>query len=133
MTQQEMQEEVKNAALYLDKNHPGWFYQVNKDELEMGSCIKCIIGQVFGIEFGNDAEWGFIISKIFGDPNNFGLEWDYPKSIEILGFSARVFAFTDLEPYWKQEIQERLNEANQSKQRIDGLPLQSRTTILDKV
>lgn len=43
------------GALFLDQTKPGWASNVNPDILELGSCTRCVVGQLTGIEL--DREW----------------------------------------------------------------------------
>jgi hypothetical protein len=39
---------VTRGIAYLDEHLPGWQDEINWSELEMDSCEKCILGQLFG-------------------------------------------------------------------------------------
>lgn len=41
---------VAQAAQLLDRDLPGWYDRIDLDDLDLGSCSRCIIGQVYGIE-----------------------------------------------------------------------------------
>lgn len=43
-------EKVKNAALMMDKEIPGWAELVDPTILQMQSCSACVLGQVFGFK-----------------------------------------------------------------------------------
>jgi hypothetical protein len=39
---------VNQGVVYLDGRKPGWYNDVDIDDLDMMDCDKCIIGYVFG-------------------------------------------------------------------------------------
>ena len=43
-----LQARVKRGAELLDKFRPGWRSGINRIKLDLGSCKKCILGQMFG-------------------------------------------------------------------------------------
>ncbi|SRR5260221_698663 len=89
--------QVSKAAEYLDKHNPGWYYSVNPDTLNLQSCGKCILGQIYGIDKNNNEQWVKIMDNIF----NF--EWSG------LGFNQSVFASNELfKHHWITEINNRL-------------------------
>jgi len=40
-------ERVALGAALLDEKLPGWAERINLDELELASCYRCVIGQLF--------------------------------------------------------------------------------------
>jgi hypothetical protein len=47
---------VALGAALLDERRPGWFREVDRDSLEMGSCRRCVLGQLYGLySAGRDA------------------------------------------------------------------------------
>jgi hypothetical protein len=56
-------ERVADGAAWLDYQAPGWEHKVDLDALQMSSCSRCILGQVFdqgtGIAGFNFAEQYF--------------------------------------------------------------------------
>lgn len=40
--------EVKAGMALLDEKAPGWREKVNLDKLNMGGCVRCVLGQVYG-------------------------------------------------------------------------------------
>jgi hypothetical protein len=41
-------EEVKAGMALLDEKAPGWREKVDLDKLNMGGCVRCILGQIYG-------------------------------------------------------------------------------------
>ncbi len=39
---------VKQGAELLDRINPGWFLAINTEELDLGDCDKCVLGQLYG-------------------------------------------------------------------------------------
>lgn len=48
ITKHELMRRARIGAEYLDATRPGWAGEINLDELDMGSCWDCVIGQIFG-------------------------------------------------------------------------------------
>lgn len=42
-----IEERVANGIALLDEKRPNWREEVDFDKLEMGSCIRCILGQLY--------------------------------------------------------------------------------------
>jgi hypothetical protein len=42
---------VARGALLLDRVRPGWWREINDDELNMAWCRECVLGQIFGDYF----------------------------------------------------------------------------------
>jgi hypothetical protein len=43
---------VARGAALLDEMKPGWDARVDLAELDLSSCRQCVVGQLFGEEFG---------------------------------------------------------------------------------
>lgn len=41
-------ERVALGAAWLDELWPGWVYQIDLRHLDVGSCLDCVLGQLFG-------------------------------------------------------------------------------------
>lgn len=39
---------VLNGAKWLDENRPGWFNEIDIQKLDLHSCGRCVLGQLFG-------------------------------------------------------------------------------------
>lgn len=46
-TQAELGAVARGAAL-LDDHEPGWYRRIDRDQLNIGSTARCVIGQVYG-------------------------------------------------------------------------------------
>lgn len=42
-----IEQRVRNGATFLDANVVGWEDKINVDDLNVGSCMRCILGQLF--------------------------------------------------------------------------------------
>lgn len=47
-----IEERVGDGAVFLDATIPGWPARVNVDSLALGSCLRCVLGQLVGFENG---------------------------------------------------------------------------------
>jgi hypothetical protein len=54
MTAAEVRARVAKGAALLDQERPGWVEQVNAELLFLGSCTRCILGQLLGHYFHYD-------------------------------------------------------------------------------
>lgn len=48
VTMTDLMPRVEKGAAWLDVNRPGWFDAINCDELNIESCSRCVLGQLFG-------------------------------------------------------------------------------------
>ena len=95
-------ERVANGVRLLDEKLPGWEKRVNLTTLEISSCKKCVLGQVFGY-----FSTGILSTTVLAANHGFGC-------CESLGdgpFSQfhprREAAFAALTAEWKRVILER--------------------------
>lgn len=88
---QEEADAVATAALMLDELRPGWAALVDPDELVMGSCDRCILGQVYG---AFDVGWRKFLNRFL-----------------LLGVDrlngTGVFAYQASVPRWTEEVRSR--------------------------
>lgn len=82
---------VAQGAALLDQARPGWFNEINIEELNMATGDKCILGQLYGTYFYGmdvlDICWG----------HNFGF------NVHNRG------SYTELQENWLKEIEKRRN------------------------
>lgn len=50
--ERDLEAAAARGAKFLDKQIVDWYTQINMSQLDLGSCDKCIIGQLFG-EYGH--------------------------------------------------------------------------------
>lgn len=87
---------VRTAATALDAVRPGWFRSVDVTDLQMMSCTRCILGQVFG-------GWSEgLVALGMKEPNG---ELDADRLVNTYGES---FSGGKLAPLWVHEIAVRL-------------------------
>ncbi len=39
---------AQRGAFLLDSERPGWFWEIDKETLDLGACAHCLLGQLFG-------------------------------------------------------------------------------------
>lgn len=86
-----IQERVRAGVSLLDEQVPNWWNRIDLDELDIGSCYNCVLGQLFG---------GFIKGW-----NSLRLKFN----IEDYGFSYSTFEILSSVPElltkeWKKQI-----------------------------
>ena len=56
MNTQKLESAVAQGAKLLDDRVPNWREEIDIDKLNMGSCLRCVLGQIYGeYEDGIDA------------------------------------------------------------------------------
>jgi hypothetical protein len=86
-------ERVAAGMALLDEKAPGWVSRINLGHLALGSCDRCVLGQVFG--YYDD---GLVVLDF--DP-------DYEGGEEF-GFESNVEPYEDLTAEWVRQISARL-------------------------
>lgn len=112
-------EEVNRGAAYLDEVSPGWYLNIDLDNLGMAHLKMCILGQTFG-HFHNapkfsevqinpspmpDLDWG--VARM---PKRYGWADDHGFHIALSPFLPHREAmreYTALGEVWKAEINRR--------------------------
>lgn len=89
-----MIENVQAGANLLDSHDPEWFEKVNIDTLHMGSCIDCVLGQLYegyceGLNKIN-------VNAFESSPEDYQYGFDDPKR-----------RYAELTNEWIKEIQKR--------------------------
>lgn len=93
---------VNRGAALLDEKVPGWWERIDLEQLQLSSCIRCVLGQLFGIYGQGIRELGDSI-RLVADAIRHGLF---------------VFDAADYEPLtaaWKQLIQQRRQKVSPAK------------------
>ena len=75
--QGEIKLRVRAGMALLDEERPGWRDAINLDELDLQSCYKCILGQVF-----NEFMTGCSILGIEGEAYSYGFDVDWQVTVE---------------------------------------------------
>ena len=88
---------VAAAASYLDEREPGWAEKINLDTFDLFDVENCIGGQLYA----DDDEYRWSDLKDDAE-NSTGLRM------------AGIFSCRNLEPYWVEEIQERVQDPIQT-------------------
>lgn len=96
---------VDRAATLLDEHEPGWAGRVDLQNLDMMSCFKCVLGQIFDHEARRGADTGF----------EFGYWRSYFQpmldgAVGMYGCSDFGFAFGCMtaHQFWVREITKRV-------------------------
>jgi len=105
MAESEITKRAKRGAELMDRIMPGWHSQIDLDELDMSSCYKCILGQVYG-------NYPYGTLHVFMDLEH-GKDCD--REEERNGFTSAVYPATPesqteyelLGAAWKAEILKR--------------------------
>jgi hypothetical protein len=107
---------VRRGALLLDTHAVGWAFQINEQELNLGACNKCILGQVYGqFEGGVESLCGHAPM----DPSGAGDKaWRFAAEHgfffdeeEFPGIGERTY-YAALAAAWLSEIRARLEPAD---------------------
>ena len=53
---------VRTGVALLDEKVPGWFERIDLDRLDMDSCARCVLGQLFGSFVRGSLAVGFDMS-----------------------------------------------------------------------
>ena len=60
---------IPEAAELLDKVNPEWYTKINKETLNMGSCSRCILAQLYGdYALGKEAVFGKYLALSSNSP-----------------------------------------------------------------
>lgn len=89
---------VEAGIRLLDRQTPGWEDRVDLRTLDLGSCTRCVVGQLFDV---HDPNWLYLGYQALGvdHPRKYGfsLDWD-------LGYRATYGGLTRA---WKRVIRQR--------------------------
>lgn len=89
---------VNDGVALLDKYMPGWEHRIDRAQLDMHSCSRCILGQLYG-----EYVHGLTALGLLG-----GLQHGYnlPFNPEV----RATISYDDLARMWKEVILNRLGE-----------------------
>lgn len=97
---------VAAGATLLDAERPGWAGRIDVDQLQMGSCVRCVLGQLYG-EYSDGCE-------ALGFPRSIDPQWREAvrygfASLDCNGLTEAWKAeYTALRTAWVAEIRTRL-------------------------
>lgn len=105
-----LEEAAADGAAFLDEHHPGWWKQIDPDDLELNDCSRCVIGQLLG-SFNDTTVCQVIASAAdMYDPVvsrlgfTVGGEMDVSDPTE---YHKRCAQYDHLTDAWKREIAKR--------------------------
>lgn len=104
MSTKEIAECVGRGAAVLDDKIPGWESKINTDELYLGSCEACVLGQLFGDYATGTTEFGFEVDDD-GGVSHAAVEWATEH-----GFETDGWGYEPLTVAWRELISERKQE-----------------------
>lgn len=108
------QDDIARGAELLDKVRPGWELQLDLGELDVNSCFRCVLGQVFAplvlslAQVGTQTNgYDLGIMMLCGDDGGADIaEWARDH-----GFAARRFeGYKELTEGWRQFVKDRLDQ-----------------------
>lgn len=79
-------ERVEKGAGFLDRHYPGWWQHIDLGTLEIASCERCVLGQVYGQ--AGDAERGAVIAQAVE-------YWTFGSPLTLQGALAEEFVDTE--------------------------------------
>lgn len=99
LSEEHLKDYVSAGAELLDRKRPDWFLHVSLDNLDLGSCYECVLGQLYGA-YATGAD-------------QLELDWDDDEPTR-LGFSAHGLPcgdlnYPELTRLWIVQIQYRLD------------------------
>lgn len=119
-------EQIKRGMEYLDEHVTDWEYRLNLQDLFLGSCERCMCGQLFGsfcafiMKDGNDKRMrSYDLAKYIGFM--IGEEHYYAIRDDVEEFAGINDPYVVLTDEWLVAIKARLNE-RQDEQRSVSSP-----------
>lgn len=95
-------ERAERGALFLDAKQPGWAAHIITDELDMGQCDMCVLGQLSDDGAGYDD----CALQLGIDP------WgDEARELGFLQYQGESGWDLDIAEHWTAEIDKRLGHA----------------------
>jgi hypothetical protein len=80
-------ERVARGAALLDEKQPGWWQRIYPDIIDIDSCERCVLGQVYEAEDGNDYGYSTGLTALgidLGGPEHdhgFDCDWDEQEDL----------------------------------------------------
>lgn len=74
---------VARGARWLDKNYPNWWKTIDLGTLNVASCTRCVLGQVFTGTIPAD-EQDQILAQVIAQPNTFQYRTPMVKAREMV-------------------------------------------------
>lgn len=102
-----IRERVERGIAYLDRMTPGWDQRIDLEMLDMNSCTRCVLGQLYG-----DYEHG--LTKIgLRAPYAAWMEAESTKAAVNYGFFTRrgISRWDRLTELWRELLQARRSSA----------------------
>jgi len=109
-----MIEDVMRGVAWLDEQRPGWEDKIDLDRLRLGSCLDCVIGQLFG-----DYE---------ALRDNFIMDIETRRKLGFTIHSWNDEKWNELTETWKQVIRNR-REINEQQRVLNQQQTKSSDTI----
>ena len=109
MTTQEQAELVaycraRAGAVLLDAEYPGWAEEIDLDTLDMGDCIECVLGQLYG---------DYMDGMAALDPAAAESDEEPAWAVDLgFNFGDMATEYSDLDRAWRAEITKRLEAAS---------------------
>jgi hypothetical protein len=92
------------GAEFLDREQPGWASHINLEELDLSSCTRCVLGQLFG-DF-TDATYEMDLDSPESYGFDLGDEWN---AMDEAGNAVKYDLLGDA---WRMEIDARQAKNN---------------------
>jgi len=92
----ELQQYVNNGCDYLDSKVADWHTNINLESLDISSCCRCVLGQLFGNYI--DRRSNFLEDDIY---------WDASHGFTLLNTPIKHPRFTILTILWIETIAKR--------------------------
>lgn len=98
-----LKDRVERGADLLDETEPKWFKRVNMNNLRMGSCTQCVLGQVAGHYFHG-------IRYLLHIETNEAIEHGFELDDHYNDIASSEMYYTHLDELWLKEIKSRLTQ-----------------------
>ncbi len=103
----DVQERVANGAALLDEKIPGWELRINLQELNLSSCVTCVLGQLYG-HYDEGMEEIFPAEVCECGEEHLSMERSAPHGFSASGIDTGE-QYTALDVEWTRVIKERLD------------------------
>jgi hypothetical protein len=99
-----VRDRVARGAALLDEKRPGWAAEIDLDDLEMGSCFSCVLGQLFG-EFADGADELFPDDWVASEED---VRHGFDAPANLASWEANGL-YESMDAAWSLEIRRRTN------------------------